>query len=533
MRRRTKGCERCVRCDHCRRHYCTRRLSVRCDFARRIPGELPAEALRHGHRAREPKQRSRTCGASASRSCAAGTSFRSSTCSSSRKLAEDEKILATPTLIKQLPPPLRRVIGDLSDTERCCSASSVPADAATDQTANPTSNDRAARTSAACRSSRPASRSFDIIAKGGLPREPHHAGLRHRRQRQDRVRDAVPRRGHRDAARRRLRHLRGVRRATSARTCAASAGTSPHGSARASSRSSTRRRTRTIEIIESGAFDLGALLARVENAVRKVERARACRSTRSARCSRSSPISRSSAASCSASPRRSRSMGVTAMLTAERTEDYGPIARFGVEEFIADNVMVLRNVLDDEKRRRTIEILKFRGTDHQKGEFPFTIVSDGGIVVIPLSAMELKQKSSNVRISSGNAELDADVRRRLLPRFGHPRLRRDGHGQDADGHAVPAAAARPRASDACCSRSRRAASSSSATRAAGAWTSRRMEREGLLQAWSATIPKSAALEDWLLDDQSDRSRSSSRTAWRWTACRRSSASGPRERFASS
>jgi len=32
------------------------------------------------------------------------------------QMAEDEKILATPTLIKQLPPPLRRVIGDLSDT---------------------------------------------------------------------------------------------------------------------------------------------------------------------------------------------------------------------------------------------------------------------------------------------------------------------------------------------------------------------------------------------------------------------------------
>jgi circadian clock protein KaiB len=30
------------------------------------------------------------------------------------QLAEDEKILATPTLIKRLPPPLRRVIGDLS-----------------------------------------------------------------------------------------------------------------------------------------------------------------------------------------------------------------------------------------------------------------------------------------------------------------------------------------------------------------------------------------------------------------------------------
>lgn len=32
--------------------------------------------------------------------------------------AEHAKILATPTLIKQLPPPLRRVIGDLSDKDR-------------------------------------------------------------------------------------------------------------------------------------------------------------------------------------------------------------------------------------------------------------------------------------------------------------------------------------------------------------------------------------------------------------------------------
>ena len=32
--------------------------------------------------------------------------------------AEDDRILATPTLIKQLPPPLRRVIGDLSDKDK-------------------------------------------------------------------------------------------------------------------------------------------------------------------------------------------------------------------------------------------------------------------------------------------------------------------------------------------------------------------------------------------------------------------------------
>lgn len=32
--------------------------------------------------------------------------------------AEQARILATPTLIKQLPPPLRRVIGDLSDKDK-------------------------------------------------------------------------------------------------------------------------------------------------------------------------------------------------------------------------------------------------------------------------------------------------------------------------------------------------------------------------------------------------------------------------------
>jgi circadian clock protein KaiB len=34
------------------------------------------------------------------------------------QLAEDEKILATPMVGKELPPPIRRIIGDLSDTER-------------------------------------------------------------------------------------------------------------------------------------------------------------------------------------------------------------------------------------------------------------------------------------------------------------------------------------------------------------------------------------------------------------------------------
>jgi len=34
------------------------------------------------------------------------------------QLAEEDKILATPTLAKILPPPVRKIIGDLSDHER-------------------------------------------------------------------------------------------------------------------------------------------------------------------------------------------------------------------------------------------------------------------------------------------------------------------------------------------------------------------------------------------------------------------------------
>jgi circadian clock protein KaiB len=34
------------------------------------------------------------------------------------QLAEDEKILATPTVVKELPLPIRRVIGDLTDSDK-------------------------------------------------------------------------------------------------------------------------------------------------------------------------------------------------------------------------------------------------------------------------------------------------------------------------------------------------------------------------------------------------------------------------------
>ena len=161
-----------------------------------------------------------------------------------------------------------------------------------------------------------------------------------------------------------------------------------------------------IDVVESGGFDLAALLARVEHAVKRVGAKRVAVDSLGAVFSQfadHSIVRRELFRIASAL----KAMGVTAILTSERVEEYGPIARYGVEEFIADNVMVLRNVLEGEVRRRTIEILKFRGTDHQKGEYPFTIMAGEGVVVIPLSAIELRQHSSNVRISSGSEELDA------------------------------------------------------------------------------------------------------------------------------
>ncbi len=98
--------------------------------------------------------------------------------------------------------------------------------------------------------------------------------------------------------------------------------------------------------------------------------------------------------------------GVTTVMTAERTEDYGPVAQLGFEEFIADNVIILRNALDGEKRRRTIEVLKMRGGQHLKGEHLFTLLTGEGIVVVPIAIDSFTYTSSNRRLTSGVPELD-------------------------------------------------------------------------------------------------------------------------------
>ncbi|MEQ7128215.1 circadian clock protein KaiC [Actinopolymorpha sp. B11F2] len=100
-------------------------------------------------------------------------------------------------------------------------------------------------------------------------------------------------------------------------------------------------------------------------------------------------------------------LGVTSVLTAERTVEYDGVSRLGVEEFVLNNVIILRNVLSKERRRRTIEIIKLRGAAHRTGEWLFTIDEREGIVVIPLAFVAPRAMASAERVSSGNPGLDA------------------------------------------------------------------------------------------------------------------------------
>ena len=102
-----------------------------------------------------------------------------------------------------------------------------------------------------------------------------------------------------------------------------------------------------------------------------------------------------------------RKMGLTVVLTVETPGDPGgTLSRYGVEEFVADNVVLLRNVREGSYRRRTLEVLKMRGAMHHKGDVGFTVVPGQGLVVLPVTAPHQEPQIGSVRVSSGNAGLD-------------------------------------------------------------------------------------------------------------------------------
>jgi len=99
-------------------------------------------------------------------------------------------------------------------------------------------------------------------------------------------------------------------------------------------------------------------------------------------------------------------MGATVLITGERVQEEGQITKLGIGDYAAHNVIVLRNLKEGRHRRRTIDILKFRGVDHQRGETPYTIQPGQGVVILPLSHENVPELAAGERITSGNAELD-------------------------------------------------------------------------------------------------------------------------------
>lgn len=74
-------------------------------------------------------------------------------------------------------------------------------------------------------------------------------------------------------------------------------------------------------------------------------------------------------------------LGVTSILTSEISRGAQVLGRFGVEEFISTGVIVLRMVERGNRRLRTIEVRKMRGTAHFIDMIPLEIVEGQGIKV--------------------------------------------------------------------------------------------------------------------------------------------------------
>ena len=95
--------------------------------------------------------------------------------------------------------------------------------------------------------------------------------------------------------------------------------------------------------------------------------------------------------------------GVTAVITAERGE--GTMTRFGIEEYVADCVILLDHRVTEQISTRRLRIVKYRGSLHGTSEYPF-LIGKSGISVLPITSLSLEHRVSNTRISTGIKELD-------------------------------------------------------------------------------------------------------------------------------
>jgi circadian clock protein KaiC len=156
--------------------------------------------------------------------------------------------------------------------------------------------------------------------------------------------------------------------------------------------------------IEAGNYDLSGFLGRIKNAIKEVGAKRVAIDSLSALFSRydNPKLIRGELYKIAAELKR---VGVTTVLTGERPEEKGLLARFGIEEFVSDNVVLLHNFIEGERRLRKIEILKYRGTEHDTDEAAM-IVGKCGIEIYPRPHPKMPRKSSSKKIKTGVQGLD-------------------------------------------------------------------------------------------------------------------------------
>jgi circadian clock protein KaiC len=95
--------------------------------------------------------------------------------------------------------------------------------------------------------------------------------------------------------------------------------------------------------------------------------------------------------------------GVTAVVTGEKGENL--LTKHGLEEYVADCVILLDHRVKDQVATRRLKIIKYRGSRHGTNEFPF-LIGSRGISVFPISSLLLTATAHLGRISSGIRGLD-------------------------------------------------------------------------------------------------------------------------------
>src|SRR5581483_5121917 len=156
------------------------------------------------------------------------------------------------------------------------------------------------------------------------------------------------------------------------------------------------------EIEESGEYDLEGLFIRLDAAISQVGAKRVVLDTIESLFSGFSNTS-----ILRAELRRLfqwlKSKSVTVIITAEAGD--GKLTRQGIEEYVADCVILLDHRVEEQNSIRRLRVIKYRGTTHGTSEYPF-LIGRTGISVLPLSSLKLDHEASAHTISSGIPRLD-------------------------------------------------------------------------------------------------------------------------------